>query len=104
MSAHYIVRLISEDESIIQEIQDTTGFIDNVLIPLGIKLKGVSRHIDPYGTTTLNALQASEITSDLCSLQSENLTPAQMHFSLSLANMLQITDEQPHMYIKFIGD
>jgi hypothetical protein len=104
MSAHYIVRLVSEDGSIIREVQDTAGFIDDVLVPFGIKSKGISRHIDPYGTTTLNMLQVDELISEISCLQTTDLNSRHMFFLSALETMLRASSEQVHTYVKFIGD
>jgi hypothetical protein len=102
MSAHYLIRLTDESGSVLEELSDGSGFIDDVLVPYATSVRGVARHIDPYGTTSFNALQCEELEAELNALNS--IDESDQPFFSKLRAVVARAQVDVHLHLRFLGD
>jgi hypothetical protein len=102
MLSHYLIRLVDEQGSVLAEVQDTHGFVDDVLLPHGETSSGLSRHIDPYGRTSFNGIQCEVLLEEIRSI--EGLDQLQGDFVARLRPLLQRAVDEVHLHVLFLGD
>lgn len=62
------------------------------------------RFVDPYGDTVFNRAQAGQLQKELQSLVMRASTPAQRSVLSALIALTVFTAEEPHRYLRFVGD
>lgn len=102
MSAHYLIRLVDERGSVLAEIQDASGFVDDVFVPYGEAHRGLSRHIDPYGRTSFNGIQCEALLEEISSMNRPTQIGAD--FLARLRPLLRRAVDEGHLHVVFLGD
>jgi hypothetical protein len=62
------------------------------------------RFVDPYGDTVFNADQAEQVIVELEMLSQRTSTPAQRAVLAEIAALAAFAREEPHRYLRFVGD
>jgi len=95
--------LQTEDGETIQDVGDPQSLLQR-LLSFHDERSSCLRFVDPYGDTTFNQRQIPVLITELeKAIQSSSDTEAKRHGSRVLELVKKATDE-PHIYIKFIGD
>lgn len=101
---HYLIRLKNNDNSIEEELIDDFSILDEYLIPNSTDLKGLLRHIDPYGTTCFNGLQAEEIIDEIKKINISKFNHEQkISFNVFL-NLCKKCKDEVHKSLWIYGD
>ena len=104
MSGRYLIRLEDEQGNVLHEIIDDCGLIDDILLPLSVKRNGLLKYVDPYGTTTLNGLQAEALLSELEGVRGKIMSERHELKLAALKSLSQQCDDEPHLFLKIYGD
>jgi hypothetical protein len=105
MSSHYLIRLETPDGSVLAELQDEHGFVDDVLVPYAEKNHGVGRHIDPYGTTIFNGAQSDSLLEECKELATKQRLKSEHEFVFEgLSTVLLRAVNEVHLRVVFLGD
>ncbi len=102
MSAHYLIRLVDEQGSVLAEIQDANGFVDDALVPHGEAHRGLSRHIDPYGRTSFNGAQCEALLEEIESMKGMDQVGGDL--LPRLRTVLRRAVDEVHLHVVFLGD
>ena len=60
--------------------------------------------IDPYGDTTFNRVQLPELLREIAELRARITDPDLESRTDDLMRFLRLALDEPHLYVKFIGD
>lgn len=104
MSSHYIIRLEDNQNTVVEEIQDKVGLIDNVLVPWARLNKGQFQYVDPYGTTSFNGLQAESLLTELEGASRHVTDLMEAEVLRSLQRLARQCSEGSHLLLKLYGD
>jgi hypothetical protein len=104
MSAHYLIRIVEEQGSVVAEMQDVAGLVDNVLIPHAERCQGIARHIDPYGRTSFNGMQCEALLAEFDAIQPGTLLDVQRSTLRKLVELAQRAITEVHLHLVFLGD
>ena len=103
MSAHYLIRLVDEQGSVLAEIQDVNGVVDDLLVPHGEAHRGLARHIDPYGKTSFNGAQCEALLEEIDDSM-RVMDQSHEDFLVQLRVLLRRAVDEVHMHLVFLGD
>ena len=97
------VQLIVESGRVLEEIYDPPGFAD--LLPDDTdESSQCLRFIDPYGDTVFNTLQIPTFLRELSLVEEHATTDQHRRFIAELRRLASRCQEEPHRYLKFVGD
>ena len=104
MSTHYAIRLVDGQGSLVAEMQDLAGLVDEHLVAHAKKCNGLARYIDQYGKTSFNGIQCEALLAEIEAIQPTTLSDTQ-HASLrQLSDLLQRAATEVHLHLVFLGD
>ena len=62
------------------------------------------RYVDRYGNTLFNGIQMNDLRLDLALLERRATNAADRQIIAAIKELTQRCEEEPHRYLKFIGD
>jgi len=99
------IRIQLEDESGNSEGELLIdAFLFRVIPPVSDASYACLRFIDPYGDTIFNRLQIPVFIEELNCLAGTAETKEEKHFLKELLKLAQKCRDEPHFYLRFIGD
>ena len=104
MSAYYLIRLEDNRGVILETIQDASGVVDDFLKPFSKKRGGLLQYVDPYGTTIFNGIQAEALLPELEEARSSANSADARDLLNSLERIARQCADEPHLFLKFLGD
>ncbi len=88
----------------IREIVDAAGALAVVLPQDKPKEFPFLAHVDPYGDTIFNALQASPVLDEWRRLEGPLTLKGQRDFYDAVEEMLREVESGTHVFLRFVGD
>lgn len=98
-----MIRAVLNDEKGI-EIGDALDFPSGMLPSIDDQEFFCMRFIDPYGDTVFNHLQVPTVLKDIECLKARELTHEERGIVRDLEALCHLCLDEPHIYLKFIGD
>lgn len=96
--------LETEDGKPLESVEDPTNVLHRVLPEVGdVKYQCLS-HIDWYGDTTFNYLQAPQLLAEWQTLKNEKGDSETQRVIDSIRSLAERLREERHVYLKFYGD
>jgi len=104
MSAHYLIRLEDDRGLSIDAVEDTSGVVDDLIVPMSRQRNGQLQYIDPYGTTVFNCVQADALMSEIEDARKIAKSPAAGTLITSIERLARRCCDESHLFLKFYGD
>jgi len=96
------IQIQDERGQVLETFEDPRAVYD-ILPPAGDREGCCLRFIDPYGDTTFNQAQVTELLSEINS-RLEGVAPEAQVRVLKLVRFIEQAVNQVHLYLKFVGD
>ena len=96
------IRLESENGSIVGEVTDFVNTITRLSESLGQGVLEIAHTIDPYGDTSMNALQIPLFLRDIERLR--QVCAQEEHILQLVEDLARKSQSDHHVYLKFYGD
>jgi hypothetical protein len=100
----WIISLEGERGDHIEKLGDPHRMFLHLLKKVDKTATSCLRFIDPYGNTIFNRLQMSQLITELEILNKAAENPEQNNFIKELKDLAQRCAEEPHLYLKIIGE
>ena len=97
-------RLQDEDGEKIDEVHDPLGLIVSYLPLLSDQSFHCLRFIDPYGDTYFNQMQIETFLAEWDRTFDKVQEEAAKRLSLEIKSLAQRCKQEPHLYLRFLGD
>ena len=98
------IRLQDVDGEKIDEVYDPHGLIASCLPPLTDESYHCLRFIDPYGDTYFNELQIETFLAEWDRIFDKAQDKEAKRLSIEIKSLAQRCKEEPHLYLRFLGD
>lgn len=96
--------LETEDGKTLETVEDPTNVLHRVLPEVGDPNFRCLSHIDWYGDTVFNHLQAPQLLVEWQTLESEKTDPETRRVLDGIRNLAERLRKERHVYLKFYGD
>ena len=98
------IRLQGEDGEKIKELYDRQGVIVTYLPSLSDQSYHCVKFIDPYGDTYFNRMQIQAFLAEWDRLFDKVEEDEAMQLAAKIRDLAERCQEEPHLYLKFVGD
>jgi len=98
-----LINVVVQDENGIDRSEQVT-FPTKILPCLDDTRFSLLRFIDPYGDTLFNRLQIPVVLNDLRLLKTIAGSCDQQDLIQRIERLAEMSQKEPHLYLKFIGD
>jgi hypothetical protein len=100
----YTIKLEDNLGNTLDVLYDSVFLVDDILVSISQKQRGLLQHIDPYGDTVFNGIQVEAMMPELDAAFLVPKSKEATEILEALKRMAIKCNEDVHQFIKFFGD